>query len=514
MSGSTTSGDGSSVTNIDPLFKQNWSDYYDLAQQTSQDFLGNKAPMQHVADQTQDTNRADTVLNATVNNDAGFKQLQDAQNIAGGVADYKPQQIAPSMIDTSSVLGELGQPAAQVNGRDVQYITGNASTTPEFNKANAVTAPDFQGADKVTAGNFQQADKNTIDRGSISNIDPGSVLDHLGQYKDPYQRQVIDATMSDLEHQRQLQKNSDASDAAAAGAFGNSRYGVMQANTNEAYDRTAANTLANLNSQGFTQATGLRAQDVANDLTGQQANQGADLNVFGQNAAFKNDIEKFNTAGLAARQDSDAQLKQQRNLFNAQAEQAGQQFNAQQGQATNLFNATGQANTQQFNAGQKQNMTLADLGFANTARQQTAQNDQASRMYNAQAENERRQQLSGLGLTAAQSNQGTDLAAGQSNQSAGLTGNAQDLSAAQALAGFGAQRQGMDMNVVNALNSQGQINQDQAQKQLDATFQNATAKDNRATQALQIAGAPFQLMPGTGQGGTSNTQSSGKGIGI
>jgi hypothetical protein len=320
--------------------------------------------------------------------------------------------------------------------------------------------------------------------------------------------------MADLEHQRQIQRNSDKADAAAAGAFGNSRQGVVQANTNEAFDRTAASTLANLNSQGFDKANQLSLADIGNKLTAQQGNQNVGLSVAQQNSAQRQQANLDNAAGLANRQQFDAANRQQTNLSNAAGLAARQDLDANLSQQARQFNAASQQQGQQFNATNQQQMSLANLNAANTARSETAANDQAARMAQFSAEQARNTQDAANSLTAQQANQSTDLAGQQSNQQAGLTGNAQDLQASQLLAGYGQQRQQMGLNQVNALNSQGQINQDQKQSELDAAFKNATAQDQRATQALQIAGAPFSNLPGMSQGGTSTTSSSGKGLGI
>jgi hypothetical protein len=80
------------------------------------------------------------------------------------------------------------------------------------------------------------------------------------KYMNPYQQEVINATMSDLERQRQQQQIADLNAATRARAFGGSRQGVAEALTNEAAQRTAASTLANLRSQGFTQAQGVALQ--------------------------------------------------------------------------------------------------------------------------------------------------------------------------------------------------------------------------------------------------------------
>ena len=79
-------------------------------------------------------------------------------------------------------------------------------------------------------------------------------------YMNPYQQEVIDASMGDIERQRQQQQLRDRAAAVQAKAFGGSRQGVAEALTNEAFSRTAANTAAQLRSQGFTQAQQLALQ--------------------------------------------------------------------------------------------------------------------------------------------------------------------------------------------------------------------------------------------------------------
>lgn len=79
-------------------------------------------------------------------------------------------------------------------------------------------------------------------------------------YEDPYQQDVIDATTADIMAARAKAMNEDRAMLAGAGAFGDDRRGVVEANTSGEYDRTLATTLAGLRSGGFRFATGV-AQD-------------------------------------------------------------------------------------------------------------------------------------------------------------------------------------------------------------------------------------------------------------
>jgi hypothetical protein len=108
----------------------------------------------------------------------------------------------------------------------------------------------------------------------------------MSQYQNPYEQQVVDNAMKDIERQRQMQVNQVGSQATAAGAFGGSRQGVAEAETNRAALEQQANTAAQLRSQGFAQAADLAGRDIQNrqnvDLANQSANLGASTFNAGQ----------------------------------------------------------------------------------------------------------------------------------------------------------------------------------------------------------------------------------------
>ena len=79
-------------------------------------------------------------------------------------------------------------------------------------------------------------------------------------YMNPYTQQVVDTTQADIERQRQMAINNMGAQAQAAGAFGGSRHGVAEAQTNAEYGRVAANALAPLRMQGYQNAMTDRSQ--------------------------------------------------------------------------------------------------------------------------------------------------------------------------------------------------------------------------------------------------------------
>lgn len=91
---------------------------------------------------------------------------------------------------------------------------------------------------------------------------------NLGQYMNPFQGAVINRTMADMERQRQQMGNATGAAATAAGAFGGSRHGVADALTNQGFQQTAADTIANLRMANFGQAQQGALADIANSIQG------------------------------------------------------------------------------------------------------------------------------------------------------------------------------------------------------------------------------------------------------
>ena len=89
-------------------------------------------------------------------------------------------------------------------------------------------------------------------------FDPRGQLAEMGleplkvnSFYNPFQEQVIDNTMADLNRGRQLQIQSDQDAAIGRGAFGGSRSAVLEAETNRNFADRAGNLAANLRQQGF-----------------------------------------------------------------------------------------------------------------------------------------------------------------------------------------------------------------------------------------------------------------------
>lgn len=187
-------------------------------------------------------------------------------------------------------------------------------------------------------------------RGSVRNLGFRTGAQGMGAYSNPWEDQVVGSAMADLERARQGAISSGEVDAAAAGAFGGSRHGVADAQTNEAFLRQAGDLSGQLRSQGFQFAAGQGQTDAARAMQAGMANQNADLAAMGQAAG----IGMANTAGINQASLTNAQLATQANLargnlgLTRRAQDIGlSQFNAGQRAAADQFNVgTGMAQNQ------------------------------------------------------------------------------------------------------------------------------------------------------------------------
>jgi hypothetical protein len=108
--------------------------------------------------------------------------------------------------------------------------------------------------------------------------------DQINHYLNPFIQSVVDTTGADIGRQTAQQIAQNQGAATAAGAFGGSRHGVVDALTNEAAQRTLASTSANLRSQGFNTALGAGQTDLSRLLSADQGNQNASLAAAGVRA--------------------------------------------------------------------------------------------------------------------------------------------------------------------------------------------------------------------------------------
>ena len=115
----------------------------------------------------------------------------------------------------------------------------------------------LQGFDS-TRGMFQ--DSMSYDpRGLLS--DMGSQPLDIQSFQNPYNTQVIDQSLADLDRARQIRLQSDQDRAIGAGAFGGSRSALLEAETNRNFADEAARTSSNLRQSGYNNSLNAAMQD-------------------------------------------------------------------------------------------------------------------------------------------------------------------------------------------------------------------------------------------------------------
>jgi hypothetical protein len=107
---------------------------------------------------------------------------------------------------------------------------------------------------------------------SPTEIRPDAALTQ--QYFNPFEQQVVNTSLNDLEQARQRAVQQTGQQAMSARAFGGSRHGVAEALTSGEYGRQAGSMLANLRNQGYQQALQLaQQQQMQNQAAGMQGAQ-------------------------------------------------------------------------------------------------------------------------------------------------------------------------------------------------------------------------------------------------
>ncbi len=134
--------------------------------------------------------------------------------------------------------------------------------------------------------------------GQLNNLAQGPL--NIQQFQNPYNEQVINNTLSDLNNARQMQIQSDQDAAIGSGAFGGSRSALLESETNKNFADIAGRTSGNLRQSGFNNAANLALND-RNFRAGLFGNQLADqYRGLGLMSGIGNQQQGLGQAGLDA----------------------------------------------------------------------------------------------------------------------------------------------------------------------------------------------------------------------
>ena len=111
---------------------------------------------------------------------------------------------------------------------------------------------------------------------------------NLQQYTNPYETQVVNQSLADLERSRLMAQNVGGAQASAANAYGGSRQGIAEAETNRAFADQAARTASGLRQTGYQNAQSMARQaSIANQNAGLAGSQQR-LNASNQLGSLSN----------------------------------------------------------------------------------------------------------------------------------------------------------------------------------------------------------------------------------
>tara|TARA_A100001015_G_scaffold241981_1_gene276353 strand:- start:43 stop:867 length:825 start_codon:yes stop_codon:yes gene_type:complete len=133
----------------------------------------------------------------------------------------------------------------------------------------------------------------------------------IGAYQSPYQQQVIDLAMQDIQRQQDVAQQRAQEQAIRAGAFGGSRSAILEAEATRPYAEQAARTAAGLRQAGFEQAQRAAESDIAREMAGRQFRAGL-LGGIG--------AEQMGRLGMLGQIGTQQQLLQQQALQAARGE--------------------------------------------------------------------------------------------------------------------------------------------------------------------------------------------------
>ena len=386
----------------------------------------------------------------------------DAANLLKTGAQYQPQNVA-----YQNAIAQGYSPAQ-----------AQAASAGQAERANAAQlsrgAIRDVGAAGVTGSQVAQEALGAIApqaRANIRDVAAGSFLNqNIQQYMNPYTQAVTQQSLTDLERSRQLEQQRTAAQATAARAFGGSRQGVAEAETNRAYGENAARLVAQQNAAAYQAAQQASEADLARSMQAQQLNQAQDL------ATTQQSLQLAGQFGLA---NQDAALRAA--LANQGIDLSTGQLNTQNLQQAALANQAAGNQMSQFNAANQQAIALANQAARNQAGQ-----------FGASAQN-----------AASLANQQAALQAALANQGAGLQANQQGITAASQLANAATNLQNLGFGQANQLRDQGLLQQGFSQQQLDAIRNLPLEQQQILNQALGInvgGGSGMQSSSTSGQG--------------
>ena len=358
-----------------------------------------------VAGPTEGQTQASNIMSALgIHGNKNFDSLISNLGLAAG--NMGPQYEAVDM----EGKGDFTAPELK-NTYQKQNFETNAFQAPEIQK-NAMQGMDFSNSyqsPEIQQNAFQGPELNKMTASDYSTA--------IDARMNPYQDQVVDATMRDIERQRQMQLNTDAAGAVAAGAFGGSRHGLVEAETNRSANQQAIDSIARMRQQGYD--TALASTDAEQ---GRLQNLLLDRSKAAAADTRAGESMSLQDASTKAALDQQVQANQlQQNIAAAADVRAGEglEMDAATATAADIRNREGMQMTDAVNASDA-NFQLQDQELqAETTAAQTAQNKLALQLQQAGMTADDAARAAQMQIQAYQA-QGNVIAADDASQQAAL----------------------------------------------------------------------------------------------
>ena len=214
------------------------------------------------------------------------------------VAGFNPDQL--QQFQATRGLFETGMQYDPLTGLQGLAQQGTPTIGPITGYQGA-TIGDVQGPQAAQIGGVQSPQFQSL------------LSQDIGAYQSPYQQQVIDQSMADIQRQADISRGQAQSRAIGAGAFGGSRSALLEGESQRPFIEQMARTSAGLRESGFQQAQ----QAAQSDIARQQQ-----LGVFGAEQQQQRALEQARLGQQAGLTGFEAQ--QQRALEQARlGQQAG-----------------------------------------------------------------------------------------------------------------------------------------------------------------------------------------------
>jgi hypothetical protein len=191
-----------------------------------------------------------------------------------------------SLGDVGTAILDFAKANPSIAGSLLGAVTGaiGAANAPKAATTQTNIDPELK---REYLANIERAKQTAADLGVRQFAEPGAMYtgaeqklynlgmtpfgaEDIARFYNPYQEQVVQGALGDIERTRQMQEQANMEQATRARAFGGSRQGVVSGMTNEAALRQAATTGAQLRSAGFNTAANLGMAARPLDIAGLQ----------------------------------------------------------------------------------------------------------------------------------------------------------------------------------------------------------------------------------------------------